>query len=161
MLFGIAVAHAEITRVKDTFTGGHQIRSYVSVEKPVQTLSFIKIVGDGFTTYEMSATRRTYDMPEMRRMGIKEAFAKTNVEVNIDGISSYSIDIQNLTLKPTANSYIFTSGIKMVISNEISDKIKDAKRIALRFPIEDGTSIVYVLSDSVLAEWKQVIATEK
>jgi hypothetical protein len=161
ILLGIGTASAEITRGEDTFTGGVRIRSYIEIEKPIQTLSFIKIVGDGFTGYEMSATRKTYDMPEMRRIGIKESFVKTNIEINIDGVSSHSIGVQNLTLNPTNNSYIFTSGIKVVIPNDVSDKFKDAKRIALKFPIEDGTSLVYVLPDAVLAEWKEVINTEK
>ena len=146
------VASAEVARGIDSFTGGTRVGSYSNVKDAVDSISLVKIISPGLVEYEISAGKRS----------TKEfLLSKTFIDIKIDNYTSHSIEIKKVELIPTDSPFVHSSYVDAPISNEIVDEIKTAKRVALRFQTANGHSLVLVLPDTVLAEWKEVINTEK
>ncbi len=153
MLLGIGVVSAEINRNSDYFSGGVSISSHTTMTYPVDRLSLIKTTGSASTEYSIFA----------KVTSSKEfSLVKTFIELKIDDAPTHSIDIrEGSSLQATDNRYMISSSIKVPLAPEYIDEIKNAKRVALRFQTLGGYTPIYVLPDNVLAEWKEVIATEK
>ncbi|WP_312337241.1 hypothetical protein [Anaerospora hongkongensis] len=152
MLLGITVASAEITRGEDTFTGAVTINSGVhEKESELKSLYFRKIPQSKNVDYEIEATR----------INFKEfIFKDTFMEIKVDDglVQQFPVkEAKNMSLVRESDIY---SSITVLLPNDMIPQINTAKRIALRFQTVAGP-YVYVLPASVLAEWKQVIATEK
>lgn len=152
MLLGITVASAEITRGEDQFTGGRTINSVTSTPNPAELegLVFRKFANTAPAEYELWANRVTAK---------SFLFSNTFIELRIDGIPTKEVAIKKNGLISLSDGKQY-SHITVPLSIEIIEQIKSAKRIALKFPTVNG-AYVYVLPESVLAEWKEVIATEK
>lgn len=152
MLLGITLASAEITRGEDTFTGGKTINSGTSADpSELKSLYFSKTVQVNAVEYEIQATRVTFK---------SFIFSSTFIELKIDENPVHKMVVKETSMMPLVNKNDIYSSITVPVQNDIVQEIKDAKRIALRFQTVAGP-YVYVLPDSVLAEWKEVIDTEK
>lgn len=152
ILLGMGIASAKITRGFDDFTGGMTINSG-TIGEPLRlkNLYFSKIVNTNPIQYEIQVVRETYR---------GNAFANTFIEIKIDDYPAYQITVKESNVIPLVNKNDIYSDITVSVPYDIVQKIKDAKRIALKLPTGTGP-FVYVLPDNVLAEWKEVIAMEK
>jgi len=153
MLMGMGVANAEITRGQDSFSGGVTINSVTNTSDPTELdqLVFRKCVNTSPSEYELWANRITS----------KEfLFTNTFIELRIDNNSTRKITITKNGIISLADGYKKYSHITVPLSIEFIEQIKSAQRVALRFQTMTG-SYVYILPDPVLAEWKEVINTEK
>jgi hypothetical protein len=152
MLLGIGQASAEITRGEDTFTGGATINSVISTPNPADLdgLVFRKFANTDPKEYELWANRITSK---------SFLFSNTAIEIKIDSYPTEEIAIKKNGLITLADGRQYSHITAPLTSGDI-EKIKMAKRIALKFPTAVG-SYVYILPDAVLAEWKEVIAAEK
>jgi hypothetical protein len=151
---GMATAHAEITRGVDAFTGGITINSASSTpnHSDLDELVFRKIVNGGQNEYELWASRITSE---------KFMFSNAFVEIRVDNDPTIQISVKDYGVIGLADGYNKLSHVTVPLSKEISEKITSASRIAIRFQTATGVPYVYILPDSVLAEWQQVIATDK
>ncbi|AJQ26921.1 hypothetical protein JBW_01571 [Pelosinus fermentans JBW45] len=153
MLWGVTVVSAEITRGIDTFTEGVTINSGINADPTnLKSLYFSKIIQpNAVVDYEIQATR----------INLKDfIFLDTFMEINIDNYSVQKIAVKEAKKMSLVNKNDIYSNIIVSVPNGIVQEITSAKRIALRFQTAAG-SYVYVLPDPVLAEWQQVINTEK
>ncbi|SFL75449.1 hypothetical protein [Pelosinus propionicus] len=152
MLIGMAVGHAHIARETDNFTLGQKINSENDTSGQIDSVSLTKIINSNSTEYELSINKRTRKM---------FALAKTTIEVKVDDNPSHKFDVQNLQTMPTEDPYIYSYYIKTSMDQNIIAEIKNAKRIALRVELVDGSQPVLVLREYILNEWQQVINIEK
>lgn len=152
VLFGMTVASAEITRGKDTFTGAIIINSGVHEKtSELKALYFRKIPQLKNVDYQIEAVR----------INFKEfIFSDTFMEIKIDDSPIQELPVKEAKKMSLVRESDIYSSITILLPDDIIPQINTAKRIALKFQTAAGP-YVYVLPDSVLAEWKQVIATEK
>lgn len=152
MLLGIGQVSAEITRGEDKFTGGATINSVTNTSNPsdLDELVFRKFANTDPKEYEIWANRVTSK---------SFLFSNTTIEIKIDNHPTEEIAIKKNGLITLADGQLY-SHITAPLTSGIIEKIKMAKRIALKFPTA-SSSFIYILPDAVLAEWKEVIATEK
>jgi hypothetical protein len=149
MVWGMAVASAAITRGQDDFSGGATINSGTNGldHSELKSLYFRKIIDITPIEYEIQATK----------IASKSfAFLNSFIEMKTDDNPVRKIVVKESSFMPLAKY----SDIIVSVPNDIVQEIKSAKRIALRFQTAAG-SYVFVLPDTVLAEWQQVINTEK
>lgn len=153
MLLGMATASAEITRGIDDFTGGNRINSSTVTANPSQLKQLVlrKLVAGKNSYYEIWGERLT-----TKNFLFKDTF----FEIKIDSSPVINIDVKEASSMTYMDGPNMFSWVTVPISPDIIEQIKGATRVALRFQINAG-DFVYVLPDAVLAEWKQVIATEK
>lgn len=153
MLLGTMVVNAEISRGRDEFTNGTVIGSYINVSDVIDSISLTKTVTPNTSEYEIVAKNKT-----LRDF----AFAKTFIEVKIDDNPTHRIDVKELSSIRVPSSLVtYWFSVKAPANDQIISELKLAKRVALRFQRVDNYSPVYVLPESVLAEWKEVINMEK
>lgn len=151
-LMGMSVVNAEIRRGEDTFTGTKRINSVVSGNPTeLQSLIFAKIPQSKNIDYEITAVRTTFK---------DFIFTDTFMEIKIDDNPILQLPVKEAKKMSLVKESDIFSNVVVSVPNDVVEKIKDAKRVACRFQIASG-SYVYVLPDAVLAEWKQVINTEK
>lgn len=155
MFIGLTVVSAEIRRGKDEFTNGSIIGSYINVNTSgvIDGISLTKTVTSNSSEYTIIAKNTT----------LKEfAFAKTFIEIRIDENLTHKIDVEKVSSTRVPSSSVdYRFSVVVPANEQIINELKGAKRVALRFQCVDNFSPVYVLPDNVLAEWKEVIATEK
>ncbi len=153
MLMGIGAVSAEITRGEDDFTGSPIINSWTKGKEhsDFKSLYFRKYVNTSPLAYEIDIYKYTFN---------DFIFTDTFMEIKIDDNPILQLPVKEAKKMPLANEYDIFSEIVVSIPNDVVEKIRDAKRVACRFQTASG-SYVYVLPDTVLAEWKQVIDTEK
>lgn len=151
MLLSMAVANAEITRGKDTFTNDIRISSVSNEVPSLQWIGFYKILGNNSIRQEIRVAAYSYPY---------RLFSSDYAELKIDEGPIYKLSVSNSKFTPITNTkiYIFST---LEVKDEIAEKIRDAKRIELRLYRDNGSSFVMILPDNVLAEWKEVIALEK
>jgi uncharacterized protein YeeX (DUF496 family) len=148
MLLGIGVASAKILTNQDKFTGGTRYTSYNDNLKGVSSIGLHKIIDNQNVNYELNVS--AYALP-------KENFSKEYAEIKVGQNLAIKAEVKAVRLLPTLN-YMSTD---IKISDEAIQQILESERVALKLYVENGTPIVFVLPDNVLAEWKEVIATEK
>lgn len=152
MVLGIAVVNAEIRQLKDDFSGSTKIVSYTALERPVDSLSLIKITG----------TNPKYSVFAKLKSSKEFSLVKTFWDLKIDDKVPVQLDVRvGGVMVASDNRYMIVSSATVDISDSLINDIKNAERVALRFQTEGGYTPVYVLPDAVLAEWKEVINTEK
>jgi hypothetical protein len=152
MLLGTMVTSAEITRGKDSFTGAVTINSGVHGNaSELESLYFRKIPQLKNVDYQVQATRTTFK---------DFIFTDTFMEIKIDDNPVQQLSVKEAKKMSLVRESDIYSSVTIVVPPDLIPKINEASRIALRFQTASG-SYVYVLPPTVLAEWKQVIATEK
>lgn len=153
MIFGISIVGAEVKKNHDGFTDGLKISSDVHPKWGADRVYFSKLITGELAEYQLLINER---------LGMDMSLKDQSVEIKIDNspvqeLMQYKYKIN----KTNDNKYMFNSVLTMKIPIETITEIINARRVALRFERNNGLPIVYVLPDEVLAEWKQVIATEK
>ena len=153
MLLGAMVASAEITRGKDSFTGGVTVNAYSSAgdSSKLKALYFTKIIETEPVEYELQATRISFRDFILQNMP---------VEIKIDSHDTQRLKVKEASSMPLVNDSEVYSDVTVTIPIDLISQINGSNRIALRFQTASG-SYIYVLPDAVLAEWKEVIAAEK
>ncbi|HML33858.1 hypothetical protein [Sporomusa sphaeroides] len=151
ILTGTMVVSAEIRTGTDSFTGGSRYTSgnYLDDEKWV---GLRKIIDGDKMLYELLFSEK--DLKHVK-------FTQDNGEIKIDNNPINSIIIKETSSMPTINSALSHIRLSATISLEQIEPIKNANRVAFRFCKTDGTTSIIILPDAVLAEWKDVINTEK
>lgn len=154
VLFGGGVSNAEISRGTDNFTGGDFIISGVdsnlSSNGKVSNISFCKTISAEKVIYEIFVKSKGLD---------RFTVSREDLQMNIDGRETYKIISTNRMDSVIGGDHVVA--LDYTVENNVIEKIKDSGRVALKFTQNNGSQFVYVLPDDVLAEWKQVIATEK
>jgi hypothetical protein len=152
-VFVFSSVSAEIRRSVDEFTGGTRIicNTYLEENKDLDVISFRKLIIQNLTEFEIYANSDTYKSMSLGREPI---------EINIDGAKNTKLEIKEYKKFLPINGKEFVAST-VSVPQEIMDQIKQANRIALKFTQNNGFTFVYVLPDNALAEWKQVINTEK
>ncbi len=153
MVFSVGVCSAEIFQRQDEFTGGNTIRSNydIKLEEQLEWLSFYKNITKKTIRYGINADLMSFS----RNFGLSDKV----IRFNIDGDYTYDLLVLNWQEMKISADYLYMLNYSVPL--EAVDKLKNANRVALRFTRNNGFQFVYVLPDEVLAEWKQVIATEK
>ncbi len=157
MLWGVSVASAEINRGQDSFTGYGTIKSCIYDEREIVTkVDFKKVLSPDMPTYELSLIGQGHK--KIRNF----ILSNSPTEIKVDENPAYKLSPSNYSIKQVPGSYEkILSQLTFELPVENIDGFKNAKRIALRITMEDGTRYIYVLPAPVLAEWKQVISTEE
>ncbi len=153
MLLGMAVASAEITRGEDDFSGSPIINSWTKGMEPSQlkSLYFRKYVNTSPLSYEIEASKITFK---------DFIFLGTFLELKIDNNPVQQLPIKEAKQMSLVRESDIYSRIIVPVPKNTIEEIEKANRIALRLQTASG-SYVYILPDTILAEWKEVINTEK
>lgn len=152
MVLVSAVASAEVKKGKDNFTGGFNVSSHVAAEPFLKVVHLVKNVSDGGIMYKLTLSRIGSN---------KNVLGDEPIEMKVDGQPVYELEDYRYKLSE-ANSYgvLYNSVMDIKLPLNLIDRIKETKRLAIRFRDARGISYPYVLPDDVLAEWKEVINTE-
>lgn len=153
MLLGGSICSAEIAKGVDQFTGGAKFISGMKGddEATLRNLLFKKILSGNIKEYFVEADNFSYE---------DHALADNFIEIRIDDNPTYMcVKHAYMDVGPMEGKFLAMLTVK--VPEEAIEKLKDAKRVALRFTRNNGFQFVYVLPDDALEEWKQVIATEK
>ena len=112
----------------------------------------MKTVTSNSTQFKILAEKRT----------IKDfAFTKTFIEIQIDEHPVHVLEVGDISTTPTVSSVLFWFSVEVPVPQDIIYELKTARQVALRFQRVDAYSPVVVLPDNILAEWKEVINTER
>lgn len=152
MLSGISVVSAKIGRGTDSFDGSVSIASSNSTEVD-GWLSFRKKTSNTNTEYFISSSLKTLSY-------IK--FSKEDTEIKINDQPVQKLTVKEVSSMPSPlDSPMSFIDVTVLVPNELAQQIASAQRIAIRIHKENSAPYVYVLPDSVLAEWQEVINAEK
>ncbi len=152
MLLGISAVNAKIGQGVDDFDGSKSVSSSTSIEED-GWLSFSKKTSSTSKEYFISSSLKTLRY-------IK--FSREDAEIKIDDLPVQKILVKDVGSMPSPlNSQIAFIDVNIGVPAEIAQQIVSAKRLAIRIHKENNPPFVYVLPESVLAEWKEVMATEK
>ncbi|QJW47659.1 hypothetical protein HA075_18930 [bacterium BFN5] len=147
-----AVASAEIRHEEDKIANRTTVRSDNYVSESVDFISLMKTVTSNSAQFKIVAEKRT----------IKDfAFTKTFIEIQIDEHPVHVLEVGDISTTPTVSSVLFWFSVEVPVPQDIINELKTAKQVALRFQRVDAYSPVVVLPDNILAEWKEVINTER
>lgn len=151
MIMGMAVASSEIRHGIDNFTGGKRYTSgnYLANQ---EWIGLRKLIDGNIVTYEA-----LFSEEELKNT----KFSSNSGEIKIDDNPVDMVVIKDISSNPTINNGISFIRLTALITVEQVERIKNANRVALKFYKVNGNPAVIVLPDTVLAEWKEVIATEK
>lgn len=152
MLLVSTVASAEVKKGKDSFTNGINVGSYIQPENFFDTMFFIKTISDGTISYEFSISRIR---------GKNNILGDAPIQMKIDHYPVYELKHYRYKVTgPDSYGVEYNSDIKVKFPSELANQIKEAKRVAIQYEDVLGMEWPYVIPDDVLAEWKEVIATE-
>lgn len=153
IMIGISVCSAEIAKGIDQFTGGAKFISGTKGEDDATlgNILFKKIVTGTTEEYFIEADNEAYK---------ERILADKSIEIKIDDNPICLLGNSNYKTYSPIN-WKMLAVLTVNVPDNIIIKLRDANRVALRFTRNNGSQFVYVLPDNVLAEWKQVIATEK
>lgn len=149
--FGMcSVSLAYIDKRKDSFDGSIVVSSYNKLEtsEGLQLYKIIKKEGIEYSVLISSNAVNKYDM-----------YAKQDADLKIDS-ELFKAVVLKASIK--RNDYSADRiNVEICFTPEQIDKMKYARDVRVRVQKEDGGKKVINIPDSVLAEWKQVIATEE
>ncbi len=152
MLWGVTVVDAKIGRGIDDFDGSVSIASSNSIEAD-SWLSFRKKISDTSIEYFITSSSKT-----LRYIN----FSKEDAEIKINDLSIQRIPVKEVSSIPSPmNSQMSFINVTISVPAELVQQMASAQRLAVRIYKENSPPYVYVLPDPVLAEWQQVINTEK
>lgn len=152
MMLVTAAVSAEVMKGKDSFTGGFYVSSWQYPEHFLKSIHFVKNIDEGVVSYDFSISRIR---------GKNSVLGNAPIEIKIDNYPVYDLkDYRYKLTGPDSYGVEYNSIIDVKFPTELAEKIKDAKRVAIRFEDARGIQYPYVLPDDVLAEWKEVINTE-
>lgn len=148
-----AVASAEVKKGIDSFTGESYVSSWQEPHPFFKTINFSKNMFSETTTYTLSASY----------MGSKDSvFGDAPFEIKIDEYPICKLtDYRYKLTGPDSYGVKYYSVINIIFPDDLALKIKDAKKIAIRYEDARGIKYPYTLPDYVLSEWKEVINTEE
>ena len=146
-----SISYAHIKRKVDSFDNSIRFVSYNDIDI-INHIGLKKIYfSDGGIKYNIFLSSNASDKDDM--------YSKKDVEIKTDA------DISKVkVVDATITRFIYSADIidsKVELSPELVEKIKNANKISVRFYKENGMANTINLSDKVVAEWKQVINTEK
>ncbi|SDN23116.1 hypothetical protein SAMN04488502_11525 [Dendrosporobacter quercicolus] len=151
MLLGISIVYAEIREGRDQFTDGKWRTSGNFLDNQ-QWIGLRKISDGEVTKYEILFSEK-----ELKYV----KFSEKSGEIKIDDKPVSQLQVGAVSSRPALSSGLSHLSLTITVSSEQIKSIETAQRVALKFRKTDGTSTVLVLPDAVLAEWKEVINTEK
>lgn len=152
MVWGMTIVDAKIGRGIDDFDGSVSIASSNSIEAD-GWLSFRKKISDISIEYFISSSSKT-----LRYIN----FSKEDAEIKIDDLPIQKIPVKEVSSIPSPmNSQMSFTNVTILVPTELVQQMASAQRLAVRIYKENSPPYVYILPETVLAEWQQVINTEK
>lgn len=146
------LASAEIESGLDKFTNN---KEYFTIYEAgyKESVGFTKIID----TTPLCKITFSKNVPDENRYTGKYA------EIKIDNGLVENLEIvENTSMKTgiykSSGDFIWC---KALVPQDTVNRLLNAKRVALKVYLEKSPADIYVLPDSVLAEWKEVIATEE
>lgn len=157
MVISFSVCSAEIRKGQiDTFDNSFRINSLNHSIGDIEQFNFYKKKNE--LNVEYSFYIRKECLYEIQFGYIIDKF---QIKIN-DDIYDLKVLKQNTQLNSYSFGHAFGEIIATIdVKNELLNEFKNAKNIAVRLTYSDGTNDTANIPDEVLAEWKQVIATEK
>ena len=151
--FGIvSIVNADIRKKIDSFDETRIIRSVNQKIGDLAQFNFTKNIGE-----KNSINYLLYASSHLMK---NNAYTKDFVEIKIDG-EIYKINVtKNIDYKDTDHG-LYAISTTAQFTDESIKALKTASKVTLRFHRENGFTDVVQLPDNVLAEWKEVISTEK
>lgn len=147
---GCGSSYAYIDSRINSFDGIRKVYSVQQNIKGLTQLTLVKVIDKEDIYFEISIAT---DLMK------KHDFSQEYAEVKIDGKIYKMGIIKNVKYKDTDNGlYSIESSAKL--PNESLASLKTAKNVVLRFHRENDHQDIVDVPDNVLAEWKQVIATD-
>lgn len=147
-----SVAFAHITKRIDQFDESLRIRSVQQKIDNITQFNFTKTIEKSRNIY--------YQIYASSHLMKKNAFAKDFAEIKIDG-NIYKIDVVRIEDYKDTDHGLYAISSTTQLSDEAVEALKSAQKVFLRYHRENGYQDIVEVPDSVLAEWKQVINTEK
>lgn len=143
------VVSAKVSKGKDSFTEESYVSSYINPKLYFSAMHFTKRISQNQKTYSLSLS-----LIRMRNSVLGNA----PIEIKID---NYPVD----TLKdyryrltgPDSYGVEYNSVLDVKFPSELAEKIKDAKKVAIRYEDVKGMRWPYTLPEATLSEWKEVI----
>lgn len=153
IIFVSAVANAEISEGKDSFTGEKYISSHVDMDRYFNTIHFIKRINENKSSYLLTLTlNQTKD----------EVISDIPIEIKIDNFSVYKMDDYRYKLNgPDSYGIEYTSYMDIRIPIDIASKLKDSEKVLIRYEVNRGLKYLFLVPENVLSEWKKVITTDQ
>lgn len=153
MILGTMAVSAKIGHGTDDFDGSKWTTSGTSLDSGGKWIGFQRKTNDIEKEYYISFSLKTFNY-------IK--FSKDAAEIKIDNLPVQKLMVKDASSMPSPlEAKMSFIDVRVVVPIELVQQIGSAQRIAIRIFKENSVPEVYVLPDAVLAEWKQVIATEK
>ena len=154
LILGAIPATAKITVYRDSFTSENEY-SVLTKHYTHNQLLFIKKFEDGKPTYTLYITYRTF-VPE-------EQF-QLPIEIKVDDLPVISLKEKEEVSMSKINRFDYDNSLKkskLIIPPHVIDLIRDGKSVKFRVLKGKAYSVTIALPDDVLAEWQQIINTEK
>lgn len=153
--FTTPAVEAKYSKEYDAFKGTCIVESLItSSENPSEELHLIKSFNANGTS-SISLVIYAYSIKHFRRP------STSNVEFGIDGMTkNLRISETDVDKKDMGRFQIYSMEMFLDIA-EITEEIKSAKSIAVRFQIKDENTITLQLNQDAVNEWQQVINAEK
>lgn len=144
-------SYAKIHRNVDSFSENIGLSSYNELDS-IDSLQFYKIIkknsGKEYSLLLDSNTRAE-----------RQLYSKEDAQIKIGG-NIYPLKVIRTEYKKF--DYADDSAkVEVEIPQDIIEKLENTEKVSIRFFAEKGYDRTIDVPDSVLAEWKQVIATEK
>lgn len=152
MLLGIGPISAEILSGTDDFSQERWYKSSNFIQSDKEWVGLYKV-------FESNAVRYGILYSEEAMKQIK--FSQKQADFKIDESIIKQVDVTKVSFTPTLTTGINRIGINVIAPLDLIEQIKTAKNVSMRFYKENGAPVVLILPEPVLAEWKEVIATEK
>lgn len=146
------MCNAYIDRGEDSFDESVKIYSVQQKIGDIAQFNFFKTIE--------KTEKVHYQIYASSHLMKKNAFAKDFAEIKIDG-SIYKIDVVRTEDYKDTDHGLYAISSTTQLSDEAVEALKSAQKVVLRYHRESGYQDLVEVPDSVLAEWKQVIATEK
>lgn len=153
LMAGGSVASAKITHGVDEFEGAAIINSIQNPkDSGLVSLMFQKISGSKEQIFKIEVQANTFP---------KLTLAKEPVMIKIDDNLKHTLQVNGYkNITAVFGRDVFTR-LDVEVPLAVINELKVANRVALKFTQNNGSTFVYVLTDDVLNEWKEVIATEE
>lgn len=151
LIFAGSTSSAQIVCRTDSFDGSEKVYSVQENVGGVASLSLIKI-------NEKNSIRFQVDVATDRLK--KYNFSKEYAEIKIND-AVYKMNIIRTREYKETDYGLYPIYSRSELSSEAVEALKSAQKVVLRYHRENGYQDLIEVPDSVLVEWKQVIATEK
>lgn len=146
------IGNAEIRKYDDNFTNGKEILSAYQEKSFGESIYFNKIMTDKKYTYSIICYNGVHDP--------RNSYSKTSMEIKIDENPIEYLEIKDTNVEHYQKIIMMSCTTKEINGNVI-DQISSAKRIAVKVYKQNNSPKVYILPESIINEWKQIINTKE